>query len=123
MSFLDQLLKTIIEIQYMVSFALEFVACPKRIHIVHEIHIPIWEVQKVLKPREVTLFESKKKIDENSRLSKGVWSVKNLQKSMLCKRIPHLGQPGESKKNMKACHCFSVLTNLQRQNLPWLLDV
>lgn len=60
MPFLDRLLKMIIKIQYMVSFTLEFVAFPERIHIVHKIHIPIWEVHKVLKPREVYSLTQKK---------------------------------------------------------------
>lgn len=41
---------------------------------------------------------------------------------MLCKRIPLLGYPTDSKKNMKACHCFSALNNLQRQTLAWGLE-
>lgn len=49
----------IINIQH-VSFALELVAFPGKILIAQKVHIPIWVVQEVLKPRKVILFDSKK---------------------------------------------------------------
>lgn len=52
----------IVKIQHMVSFALEFVAFPGRIPVVQKVHIPTWVVQKVVKPREVTLFGSKNRL-------------------------------------------------------------
>lgn len=45
----------ITKIQYMVSFALEFVAIPGRVLIVHKIHSLIWVMQRVVKSREVIL--------------------------------------------------------------------
>lgn len=52
----------IIKIQHIFSFAFEFVAFPGNILITQKVHVPIWVVQKVLKSRKVTLFDSKNRL-------------------------------------------------------------
>lgn len=50
-SFLDQLLKMIIKIQYMISFVLEFAVFTRKVRSVHNTHIPTCVVQKKFKAK------------------------------------------------------------------------
>lgn len=113
MPFLDQLLTRIIKIRHMVSFALELVAFPGRLYIVQKIRIRV--VQKVWKPREVTVFGSRKR-----------WKFHSIQSgSGLLKNLRYQRYVGDSPiwDSWRIEEEYESMQNHRRQNLLWVLDV
>lgn len=102
----------IFKIQYVISFALEFVVFQGRVHTIHNFHKHSLVMQKVVKTKGAYSFCLKKEI--KTHCIQHMSGLIGIYKSMLIKRILLLRHLTKS-KNMKVCHCFVALNNLPRQ--------